>query len=197
MRYLRALFVVAAMSILVAPWPVLASPAVVHTGQGVEASASHAPRPLARTWPSALAALVFGSVISMKDLGTLSKKYVTRATNAVPDYTAGAAGKGSTMEANAKAAEPAYNAGVQAAISRQAYGKGLSGAAAKYESGVATKGSVRYGPGVQAADQKWASGFQPYADKLKSLTLPPKGARRSPQNQQRSTAVQMALGALK
>jgi hypothetical protein len=38
---------------------------------------------------------------------------------------------------------------------------------------------------------------QPYLDKLKSLVLPPKGPRRSPQNMQRANMVALELGKLK
>lgn len=144
-----------------------------------------------------LTLLAVGSVITMKDMGTLAQKFMTRANAASGDYTAGATGKGATMEAAAKASNQAWKDGINGAMTRDAFSKGLNGAAAKYEDGVKNKGAVRYGPGVQASGGRWAAGFQPYADKLKSLTLPPKGARRSPQNQQRSTAVQLALGALK
>lgn len=136
-------------------------------------------------------------MISIKDTGSLAKKFVTRATAAQGDYKDGVTGAGAKFEAAAKASEGNYVTGVQAAITRGAFGKGLSGSAATYEKNATTLGPQRFAQGVQNASDAWAQGTQPYLDRLKSLDLPPKGARRSPQNQARSAAVQLALGAMK
>ena len=136
-------------------------------------------------------------MIPIKDTGSLAKKFVTRASAAQGDYKDGVTGAGGRMEAAAKAAEPNYEAGVTAAIARKAFGRGLNGAGAKFEKNATTLGPQRFAQGVQNAGDAWGSGVQPYLDRLKSLDLPPKGPKRSPQNQQRSAAVQLALGALK
>ena len=145
---------------------------------------------------ASLGALAVGITIS-KDTGTLAKKFVTRATAAAPDYKAGVTGKGGEWEQRAREGENNYVQGVQDAISRNAFGKGVAGSGAKYEQNASTLGAQRFGPGVQNAEQAWARGVQPALDVLKSLTLPPPGPKRSPQNQQRSNAVQLALGAMK
>ena len=76
-------------------------------------------------------------------------------------------------------------------------GRVANAGAAKFVRRAAELGSMRYGPGVQASQDEWAKNTQPYLDRLKSLDLPPKGPRRSPQNQQRAAAAALALGALK
>lgn len=136
-------------------------------------------------------------MITIKDTGSLAKKFVTRATAAQGDYKDGVTGAGSKFEAAAKANEANYEQGVTAAIARKAFGKGLSGAGAKYEKNATVLGPQRFAQGVQNAADAWAQGVQPSLDRLKSLDLPPRGPRRSPQNQARSAAVQVALGALK
>lgn len=139
---------------------------------------------------------VFGT-ITIKDTGTLAKKFVTRAVAAAPDYKDGVAAKGADWENSTAAAEGNYEQGVQASIGRKAFGKGVRGSASKYQQNASTLGAQRYGPGVQNAQDAWARGVQPSLDVLKSLNLPLKGPKRSPQNSQRSNAVILALGALK
>jgi hypothetical protein len=151
---------------------------------------------------SALELLAFGlalfGAIHIKDTATLATKYVTRAGQAVNDYKVGVEGAGGDWETGAKAGEPNYVTAVQDAASKGKYGKGIAHAgAAKYVRNASMLGSVRYGPGVANAKDAWASGVQPALDKLKSLVLPPKGPRRSPQNQARANMVALELGKLK
>lgn len=138
----------------------------------------------------------FGA-IKVKDTSAVAAKYVTRAGAATKDYADGVAGAGGDWEAGAKAGEQNFNQGVQDAITRGAYGKGVNGSAGKYVANATKLGAQRYGPGVQNGASAYQSGVQPFLDKLKSLTLPPKGPRRSPQNQQRAQMVAMELGKLK
>jgi hypothetical protein len=136
----------------------------------------------------------------IKDTATLAAKWSTRASNATTDYQSGAANAGPSWEAGAKASEQAWKDGVNGAVSRGAYGKGISASGgAHYQARIAEVGVTRFGPGVQAqsAKDQWAKKTQPYLDKLKSLQYPPKGARRSPQNQARANLVALELGKLK
>jgi hypothetical protein len=139
---------------------------------------------------------VFGA-INVKDTGTIAAKYVARAGVATKDYSDGVASAGGAWESGAKAGESNFEQGVQDAITRKAYGKGVNGSAGKYVANATKLGAVRYGPGVQNGAGAYASGVQPYLDKLKSLNLPPKGPRRSPQNQARANMVALELGKLK
>ncbi|HKV99976.1 MAG TPA: hypothetical protein VJN96_09130 [Vicinamibacterales bacterium] len=135
--------------------------------------------------------------MNIKDTGTLAKKFVTRATAAQGDYKDGVTGSGAKFEAAAKGANDAYEQGVTAAISRKAYSRGLDGSGSKYEKNATTLGPARFAQGVQNAGDAWQQGVQPSLDRLKSLTLPPRGPKRSPQNMARAAAVATALGALK
>lgn len=142
-------------------------------------------------------AAVFGA-IRMRDTALLAGKYVTRASAAQGDYKSGVESAGADWEANAKAGEPNYEAGVQEAIGKKRYGRGISAAGSgKYVANASNLGTQRYVPGVQNAKEAWVRGFGPVADKIKSLNLPPKGPRRSPQNQQRANMVALELGKLK
>jgi hypothetical protein len=186
---LLALIVTAGPALLAAPLPthetVLSSPAAPHS-TALE---------LVKLLGYGVAAV---GAIRIKDTATLAGKYVTRAGAAVGDYKSGVEQAGGDWEANAKAGESNYEAGVQEAISKKRYGRGISSAGAgKYVSNAATLGSQRYQPGVANAKDAWSRGVQPALDKLKSLTLPPKGPRRSPQNQARANMVALELGKLK
>lgn len=134
----------------------------------------------------------------IKDTASLAKKFATRAGAAANDYKEGVAQAGGDWEQNTKNAEANYEQGVTEAIGAKRFGRGVTNAgASKFVRRATELGSMRYGPGVQASQDEWAKNTQPYLDRLKSLDLPPKGPRRSPQNQQRAAAVALALGALK
>jgi len=178
----------------VASGSLLATPLLQPSAPGVSStsSARHTSAPLA-TVLATLGALAFGIVIK-KDAGTLAQKYSTRSANAQGDYQSGVTGAGGTWENAAKAAETSYEQGVQDAIGRKAFGKGVSGSAQKYEQNATKLGPQRYAQGVQNATGAWAQGVQPYLDTLKAIQLPPRGPRRSPQNQQRANMVALELG---
>lgn len=136
-------------------------------------------------------------MITIKDTGSLAKKFVQRATNAQGDYKDGVTGAGAKFEAAAKASNDSWKAGVTAAAGRDAFAKGLNGAGAKFERNATTLGPQRFAQGVQNAGDAWGQGTQPYLDALKALDLPPRGPRRSPANMQRAAAVATKLGAMK
>jgi hypothetical protein len=136
--------------------------------------------------------------IRIRDTASLAKKYTTRAGAAAGDYKDGVQGAGADWEANTKASEANYEQGVQAAIGRKAFGRGVGNAGgAKYTQRAVLLGSQRYGPGVNAGADDWAKNTQPYLQALSSMQLPPKGPRRSPANQQRASIVANTLGMMK
>jgi len=139
---------------------------------------------------------VFGA-IKVKDTGAIAAKYVARAGVATKDYTDGVSNAGGDWETGAKNGEGNFEQGVQDAIQRKAYGKGVNGSAGKYVANATKLGAQRYGPGVQNGAGAYQTGVQPYLDRLKGLNLPPKGPRRSPQNQARANMVAQELGKLK
>lgn len=136
--------------------------------------------------------------IRLKDIGSLAKKFVTRAGAAGGDYKDGVAGAGADWEARTRASEDAYKQGVTMAANEGRFGKGVSEAgSAKYVQRATTLGAQRYPTGVGAAEGDWAKGFAPYHQALQSLDLPPRGPRGTPQNQQISNAVAVRLAAIK
>lgn len=144
-----------------------------------------------------IGALVVGMAIKVKDTAAAGAKYVARAQVAGNDYKNGVANAGNDWEQGAKAGETNFEQGIADAIQRKAYGKGVNGSASKYVANATNLGATRYGPGVQNGANAYQAGVQPYLDKLKSLNLPPKGPRRSPQNMDRANMVARELGKLK
>jgi hypothetical protein len=177
--------------------PLLAAPVSLSATPTI--GVSHTPdSPVRRT----LELIAYGvgafGAIRIKDVSTLAKKFTTRAGAAAGDYKDGVAQAGGDWETNAKNSEGNYEQGVQAAIGRKAYGKGISSSgASKYTTRATQLGATRYGPGVAAGADDWAKNTQPYLQKLASLQLPPKGPRRSPANQARANMVATELGKMK
>lgn len=134
----------------------------------------------------------------LKDIGSLAKKFVSRASTAGGDYTSGVQAAGPDWEARTRASEDAYKQGVTMAANEGRFLKGVSDAgAAKYVQRAATLGAQRYPTGVAAAEGDWAKGFAPFHQALQSMDLPPRGPRGTPQNQNISNAVAQRLAAIK
>lgn len=133
--------------------------------------------------------------ITIKDVGTLATKFATRARAAAGDYKDGVAGAGQAWEAGATAAEQAYQDGVNEAIGRKAFGKGVRASGqAHYVKRATELGAQRYAGGIDAGKDRWAQNTAPVLQVIAGLTLPPKGSRRSPANMQRANMVATALG---
>lgn len=132
--------------------------------------------------------------ISVMNVADAAKKFADRASAATPEYKSGLQGSGDAWQRNTAAGEQNYNQGVQAGISRGAFGKGVkSVSGTDFENAAITKGGNRYADGVRTGAPNWATGFQPYADALSKLNLPPRAPKGDPRNMQRATDVAMAL----
>jgi len=183
--------------VLVAGGPLLAAPVPYHLGTTIGVPAGP---PSAH--PSILELVAYGlgaiAAIRIKDTGTLSKKFVQRATQASGDYKTGVEAAGQDWQARTSASGDNYANGVQAGIARKAFEKGVNDAgSSKYVTRAGTLGAQRYPSGVGAAEGDWAKGVQPYLDTLKGMELPPRRPKGDPANQVRANAVAMRLRAQK
>lgn len=123
----------------------------------------------------------------VQDTAKLTQKFVTRATQAQGDYTDGVKASGNDWQAGASAAEPNYEAGVQAAIGRKAFSKGVAKAGAGlYVERASTLGAQRYPTGVGAAGNRWAANSAPYLDAGRQPLRTPRRPRGDPGNAARS-----------
>jgi len=96
-------------------------------------------------------------------------------------------------ETPTKAAEATWAAGVQEAIGRKGFSRGVSGKGAKWKRKAAELGPGRFSTGVPAAVPDYEAGFKPYRDVIAAITLPPKGPRGAPGNYERVKAIGQKL----
>jgi hypothetical protein len=137
------------------------------------------------------------SIKTLKDANAYAAKFANRAQAAANDYVAGVQASTGQAAAAAAAADK-WQQGVSAASAKAAFVANVNAAGdAMWKAGVQSKGQARYGPGVQAGQNKWAAKVQKFFTALKAVTLPPRGLRGSAQNAQISAAVQAALHAAK
>lgn len=177
--------------------PVLAASVTLAPGPTLHAPAAPG-GPVTRGLVWLLGAGVAVGLIKVKDAAAVAAKYKTRAGAAAKDYTDGVAGAGQDWETGARNGEGNYEQGVQEAIGKKRYGRGIAAAgSAKYVDNAVKLGALRYPQGVQNAEGAYQKGVAPVLDKLRSLNLPPKGPRRSPQNQARANMVALELGKMK
>lgn len=138
--------------------------------------------------------LVLGMAIPVKDAAAAAKKFVSRGMAAGADYTAGVRGSGDRWKAATVAGKDNYTAGVNDAIQRNAFEKGVNAAGgAKFEERAAGVGANRYPQGIQQSENAWAQNTGPYLAVIAGTNLPPRGPKGSPQNQLRSAAMADAM----
>jgi len=128
--------------------------------------------------------------MDIKTLDKIQDKFVRRTSQAGPDYEAGVSAPKRDWAQATKAAEANFEQGIQAAIGRKSFGKGVTKAgSAKFLRGAKEKGVARYPSGVAAGAADYAQGFAPFHSALAAATLPPRKARRDPSNLARVNAV--------
>jgi hypothetical protein len=121
-------------------------------------------------------------------------KWTRRTQNAGTEYAEGVQNPRSDWASQTKAAEANYEKGVQAAIQRKSFGKGVTKTGTSgWQAAALEKGPSRFAAGVAGATNKYAEGFKPYRETIKNLTLPPRGPKGDPANIQRVAAVAKAL----
>lgn len=132
--------------------------------------------------------------MNIKSTDRIKQKWARVTSGAGNEYLDGVTNPRSSWSAGASGAEKAYNAGVQAAITRGGFGKGVRKAGdKKWQDNAISKGPARFSQGVSLAEDSYAAGFAPYADTLKSLTLTPRGPKGDPANINRVAQVAKAL----
>lgn len=134
----------------------------------------------------------------MKSASQSAQKFVERAGAASGDYVSGAEQTTKDQSAAAIAAAPNYAAGVQAAITRGAYAKGLQASGkAGWLKGVKEKGANRFAEGVASGAGKYATNSGKYDSARGAAASLPRGPKGSEANYTRSKVVGQALRKLK
>jgi len=134
----------------------------------------------------------------IRSIDQIGKKFATVTPTRSEDYRAGVSNPRKSWAQATAASEAAYEAGVQQAVAKKRFGKGVKAAGDQaWATGAVEKGTQRWGPGVAMAQDKYMKGFAPYRDAIERCTLPPRYARRDPRNLERVSAVNKALIAVK
>lgn len=119
----------------------------------------------------------------VKPLDQIRAKWDRVCSQRAGDYEEGVKNPRLPWDQAARAAEPNYEAGVQAAIGKKKFGKGVTAAGnAKWADGATKKGVARWPVGVSVAGPEFEKGFGPFRNALEARTLTPRKARRDPSN---------------
>lgn len=131
---------------------------------------------------------------AVKSLDRISSKWARVAAVSQGEYEEGVKNPRVDWAEATKAAEANYERGVQAAIQRKSFGKGVSKAGtAKWQTNTLTKGPSRWAGGIQISEQAYQSGFAPYREVIMRTVLPPRGPKGDPKNIQRVAVLADAL----
>jgi len=134
----------------------------------------------------------------VRSTAEISKKWSTVTPQRADQYKTGVTSPLRDWASNAKAAEGNYNSGVQEAITKGRFGKGVDTAGTeKWKRKATDVGVTRWPAGVRAASPDYEKGFAPYRDTIEGTTLPPRYAKGDPRNFDRVVAMGSALRAKK
>lgn len=134
--------------------------------------------------------------MKVKSLSDSATKWSQRASQAGPAYTQGVTNPKQSWSANTVAAKDNWQQGVTKAAANNTFATSVAKAGdTAWQQGAINKGAPRYTTGVTGPIpiQNYTSGSTRSNQILASLTLPPRMPKGAPQNQLRSTAVQVAL----
>lgn len=130
----------------------------------------------------------------VKSMASITEKWQRVTGQRASDYQAGVENPRVAWDAATKAAEASYEQGVQAAIAKKRFGKGVTAAGADAcRAGCITKGVARWPTGVAVAGPAFEKGFGPFRTALEGVVLTPRRARRDPSNLTRVAQVCQAM----
>jgi hypothetical protein len=131
---------------------------------------------------------------NIKSSSEIAEKWSRVTPQRTEDYEKGVKSPTKDWAASTKAAEESYKQGVTKAAQEGRFGKGVSQAGTeKWQSKAATKGVDRWGAGVQVAKSDYEAGFAPYAEAIKSVSLPPRYPKGDPRNIERVATIAKTL----
>ena len=137
-------------------------------------------------------------MVAIRSLDFISKKWKDVTPGRAAQYKLGVQSPRRSWSEAAQASDEARKAGLAAADARNAFQEGVAKAGdAKWKRRAETLGSQRFGPGVQAGQAEYQSGFSPYHSVIQAVQLPPRGAKGSPGNYDRSRMIGEALHSAK
>ena len=134
----------------------------------------------------------------IKSLADIREKWTRVTPGRTDDYKKGVQNPRRDWEAETKASEGNWKAGVDAAHSKGMFGKGVTEAGtAKWKDKTLKKGPGRFSEGVYIAGPDFEKGFAPFREAIASVDLGPRYPKRDPRNLDRVKKVVDALVAKK
>lgn len=130
----------------------------------------------------------------IKSAGAAADKWGRRTSTAGPEYEEGVRNPRKDWAEQTGKAEKNYEAGVQAAIQRKSFGKGVANTGTSgWQAAALAKGPGRFAQGVSGAIDKYRAGFQPFQETIANLALPARGPKGDPNNINRVSVIASAL----
>lgn len=121
--------------------------------------------------------------MKIRSVDDIANKYARVTPGRATDYSDGVKSPKKDWKAETSAAKDAWAQGVQEAIGRGAFDKGVSKAGSeKWQRKAVDVGVPRWGAGVTAGKEDYKSGFAPYQAVIASIDRGPKGAKGDPRN---------------
>lgn len=135
---------------------------------------------------------------AIRSVADSAKKWVEVTAVRAADYEAGVRDPRRAWAASTLAAEDAWKAGIQEAITQKSFSKGVQRAGdGGWQSGAIEKGVARWAPGIAVSQHKYEQAVAPYFAAIARVQLPPRYARRDKRNMLRVAAIVDALVAVK
>ena len=132
----------------------------------------------------------------MKSAAEIGAKWKRVTSGRQADFEAGVKDPNVDWAGPTAAAKEAYGQGVQDAIGRGAFEKGIAAAGTgAWQRGVVQRGIPRFTQGVSVAEDDMTQGIAKYVDVIERTRngLPPRGPRGAPINRERSDRMAQAL----
>jgi len=130
----------------------------------------------------------------VKNIASIASKWARVTPQRSADYEAGVKDPIRDWATNTGAANESYKAGVQAAISKDLFKKGVAKAGTeKWKRRATEVGPARFSQGVQVAQPDYEKGFAPFREVIEKTTLPPRFAKGDPRNIDRVRVMATAL----
>jgi hypothetical protein len=134
----------------------------------------------------------------VKPLDRISNKWANVVSVSQDEYQAGVQNPRKDWQQATAAAEANYEKGVQAAIQRKAFGRGVKNVpSSNWQQAALEKGTTRWTEGVRLSQNKYQEGFAPYRQVIEQTSLPPRGPKGDPNNIRRVEVLAKALHAKK
>lgn len=137
---------------------------------------------------------VVTSMPKIRSAGSIARKWARVTPERSEDYKHGVENPKKDWGENTKRAKESWKGGIQEAIAKDRFAKGVEKAGTKkWQEKAKEKGTLRWGPGVAIAQDDYEKGFAPYRETIEKTDLPPRYAKGDPRNIERVKVMAAAM----